>query len=102
VDTNVSETYTLSIFRDIHNGTKVVLNYLAQFLVKTVAKQPFHVILCATFDLRESHFQLNKTFQFCQTDLMKPDSSVSIVFGYGLDCRAIEVRSPAQAKGLFL
>jgi hypothetical protein len=29
-------------------------------------------------------------------------SSVSIVPGYGLDDRAIEVRSPAEAKGFFL
>jgi hypothetical protein len=28
--------------------------------------------------------------------------SVSIVSGYGLDDRAIEVRSPAEAKGFFL
>jgi hypothetical protein len=32
----------------------------------------------------------------------KPGSSVSIVSGYGLDDRAIEVRSPAEAKGFFL
>jgi hypothetical protein len=29
-------------------------------------------------------------------------SSVSIVSGYELDDRAIEVRSPAEAKGFFL
>jgi hypothetical protein len=29
-------------------------------------------------------------------------SSVIIVSGYGLDDRAIEFRSPAEAKGLFL
>jgi hypothetical protein len=29
-------------------------------------------------------------------------SSVSIVFDYGLDDRAVEVRSPAEAKGFFL
>jgi hypothetical protein len=29
-------------------------------------------------------------------------SSVGIVCGYGLDDRAIEVRSPAEAKGFFL
>jgi hypothetical protein len=28
----------------------------------------------------------------------EPDSSVSIVSGYGLDDRAIEVRSPTEAK----
>jgi hypothetical protein len=30
------------------------------------------------------------------------DNSVSIVFGYGLDDRAIEVRSPAEATGFLL
>jgi hypothetical protein len=31
----------------------------------------------------------------------KKDSSVSIVSGYGLDDQAIEVLSPAEAKGFF-
>jgi hypothetical protein len=34
--------------------------------------------------------------------LCEPGSSVSIVSGYGLDDRANEVRSPAEAKGFFL
>jgi hypothetical protein len=33
--------------------------------------------------------------------MWKPGSSVSIVSGYGLDDRAIEVRSPAEAKDFF-
>jgi hypothetical protein len=32
----------------------------------------------------------------------EPGSSVSIVSGCGLEDRAIEVRSPAEAKGFFL
>jgi hypothetical protein len=32
----------------------------------------------------------------------EPGSSVSIVSSYGLDDQAIEVRSPAEAKGVFL
>jgi hypothetical protein len=32
----------------------------------------------------------------------EPGSSVSIVSGYGLDDRAIDVRSPATAKGFLL
>jgi hypothetical protein len=32
----------------------------------------------------------------------EPGSSGSIVSDYGLDDRAIEVRSPAEAKGFFL
>jgi hypothetical protein len=34
-------------------------------------------------------------------EMSEPGSSVSMVSGYGLDDRAIEVRSPAEAKGLF-
>jgi hypothetical protein len=34
--------------------------------------------------------------------LREQGSSVSIVSGYGLDDRAIEVRTPAEAKGCFL
>jgi hypothetical protein len=32
----------------------------------------------------------------------EPGSSVSLMSGYGLDDRAIKVRSPAKAKGFFL
>jgi hypothetical protein len=32
----------------------------------------------------------------------EPGSSVSIASGYGLDDRAIEVRSPAKVEGFFL
>jgi hypothetical protein len=35
-------------------------------------------------------------------DDYEPGSSVSIVPGYRLDDRAIEVRSPAEEKGFFL
>jgi hypothetical protein len=38
----------------------------------------------------------------CSLSHCEPGSSVSIVSGYGLDDRAIEVRSPAEAKGFFL
>jgi hypothetical protein len=38
----------------------------------------------------------------CSLHVCEPGSSVSIVSGYGLDDRAIEVRSPAEAKGFFL
>jgi hypothetical protein len=38
-------------------------------------------------------FKLASQPTFCE-----PGSSVSIVLGYGLDDRAIEVRSPAEAK----
>jgi hypothetical protein len=38
----------------------------------------------------------------CYPSNLEPGSSVSIVSGYGLDDRAIEVRYPAEAKGFFL
>jgi hypothetical protein len=37
-----------------------------------------------------------------RSDVREPGSSDSIVSGYGLDHRAIEVRSLADAKGFFL
>jgi hypothetical protein len=37
-----------------------------------------------------------------RVEMCEPGSSVSIVSGYGLDDRAMEVRSPADAKGFFL
>jgi hypothetical protein len=38
--------------------------------------------------------------RYC-TGILEPGCSVSIVSGYGLDDRAIEVRSPAEAKGFY-
>jgi hypothetical protein len=45
---------------------------------------------------------LNLKFFHGQLHKHEPGSSVSIASGYGLDGRAIEVRSPAEAKGFFL
>jgi hypothetical protein len=36
------------------------------------------------------------------SEIGEPGSSVSIMSGYGLDDWAIDVRSPAEAKGFFL
>jgi hypothetical protein len=41
-------------------------------------------------------------FENCISAWCKPGSSVSIGSGYGLDGLAIEVRTPAEAKGFFL
>jgi hypothetical protein len=46
----------------------------------------------------ERRSDLFKAVSHCR----EPGSSVSIVSGYWLDDRAIEVRSPAEAKGLYL
>jgi hypothetical protein len=46
--------------------------------------------------LVESHMSCNLTYTG------EPGSSVSIVSGYCLDDREIEVRSLAEAKGLYL
>jgi hypothetical protein len=44
-----------------------------------------------------SHLLINISYHFTE-----PGSTVSIVSGYGLDDRVIEVRSPAETKGFFL
>jgi hypothetical protein len=41
---------------------------------------------------------VTKILYFPTSDIDEPGSSVNIVSGYGLDDRAIEVRSPAEAK----
>jgi hypothetical protein len=43
----------------------------------------------------------SSTFCICIYLIREPGSSVSVVSGYGLDDRAIEVRSPAEAKVFF-
>jgi hypothetical protein len=41
-------------------------------------------------------------FVIVTTNVGESGSSVSVVSGYGLDDRAIEVRCPAEVKGFFL
>jgi hypothetical protein len=43
-----------------------------------------------------------QNYQLCKKLFVEPGSSASIVSGYGLDDRATEVRSPAEANGFFL
>jgi hypothetical protein len=47
-------------------------------------------------------YAYNSIFFICSLFNGEPDSSVSIVSGYGLEDQAIEIRSPAVAKGFFL
>jgi hypothetical protein len=49
----------------------------------------------------DKELQLTK-YWACTLMKREPGSAVSIVSGYGLDDRAIEVRSPAEVKGFFL
>jgi hypothetical protein len=42
------------------------------------------------------------TYLDCSLEGCEPGSSVSIVSGYGLDNRTVEVRFPAEVKGIFL
>jgi hypothetical protein len=46
--------------------------------------------------------QYNENVGILYVELHESASSVSIVSGYGLDNRAIKVRSPAEAKEFFL
>jgi hypothetical protein len=48
-----------------------------------------------------SVYRLRK-FSISNCVACEPGSSVSIVSGYGLNDRGIEVRSPAEEKGFFL
>jgi hypothetical protein len=52
--------------------------------------------------VNRSEYYLVASFGVCSAFTCEPGSSVSIVSGYGLDDRATEVRSPAEAKGFFL
>jgi hypothetical protein len=47
---------------------------------------------------------IRRTYKNCLlfSCIWSPGSSVTIVYGYGLDDRAIEVRSPAEAKRFFV
>jgi hypothetical protein len=60
-----------------------------------------HIDVRATYHNIKGHwahlFEFNKYECDCE-----PDSSVSIESGYGLDDGAIDIRSPAEAKGFFL
>jgi hypothetical protein len=53
-------------------------------------------------DKRRCEIQEQKEDPLCHTGICEPSISVSIVSGYGLDDRTIEVRSPAEAKEFFL
>jgi hypothetical protein len=52
--------------------------------------------------LRETNYFKGRLFNETLPTKKEPGSSVSIVSGYGLDDRTIEVRSPVEAKGFFL
>jgi hypothetical protein len=58
-----------------------------------------HFLLIHPFFLK---FVSLDSFLLLSTIVRSRGSSVSIVSGYGLDDRAIEVRSPAEAKRFFL
>jgi hypothetical protein len=95
-----------------------VLDYKLQFLPYFHICKSF-VQKCGGLSLHSHtpHNPLNLCFQACLwmvpvsqqlllpprvSIVSEPGSSVSIVSGYGLDDRAIEVRSPVEAKGFFL
>jgi hypothetical protein len=59
---------------------------------------------CLSHDtvMRDSNDKSLFTYIESLTYFCEPGSSVSTASGYGMDDRAIEVRSPAEAKGFFL
>jgi hypothetical protein len=54
------------------------------------------------FTVQFSPLSIQLQFSIYSRLTYEPGSSVSIVSGYGLDDRAIEVRYPAEAKGFFV
>jgi hypothetical protein len=55
----------------------------------------------ASFDTPSSFIETLPTISLYSPISKEPGSSVSIVSDYGLDDRAIKVRSPAEAKRIF-
>jgi hypothetical protein len=53
-------------------------------------------------DTEEDHKKPYSKYSANNSNKGQPGSSVSIMSGYGLDERAIEVRSSAEVKGFFL
>jgi hypothetical protein len=63
----------------------------------------FNVAVSHTLNNIQYKLLLKVVYLFCGGILIcETGSSVSIVSGYGLDERAIEVRSPVEAKEFFL
>jgi hypothetical protein len=60
------------------------------------------VLVYSSYTNTQQTQQLNLHMVLYLQCVGEPGSSVSIVSGYGLDYREIEVRSPAEAKGFFL
>jgi hypothetical protein len=55
-----------------------------------------------TFQMCLLFYHQGDRFNFYETIRRNRDSSAGIMYGYGLDDRAIEVRSPAEEKGFLL
>jgi hypothetical protein len=65
--------------------------------IKHVGYKGLVVLHCRLWDPTELSFEI-KSYYILR---IEPGSSVSIVSGYGLDDRAIQVRCSAEAKGLY-
>jgi hypothetical protein len=78
--------------------TAIHWNCTAQTLTKTCEIFFYFMFPLSPFLILIYFFSLAPFF----SPLFEPGSSVSIVSDYGLDNRAIEVRSPSEAKGFFL
>jgi hypothetical protein len=61
-----------------------------------------HEVVCIVYELPFVGQRASESNFCCYICLGEPGSSVSVVSDYGLDGRAIEVQSPADAKGFFL
>jgi hypothetical protein len=66
-----------------------------------VAYKAHRLCTVAPVDTVSSYMLCARCFKTLLLTGGEPGSSVSVVSGYGLDERAIEVRSPAEAKGFY-
>jgi hypothetical protein len=110
VDTNVSEKHTVSIFREVCFSETLVSTYESTRRHNPEQHRHKHNIylteinhsICSLTKWRPEKFvdvtqRKFKVFCKCLVYRVSRDSSGSIVSDYGLDDRAIEVRSPTGA-----
>jgi hypothetical protein len=79
-------------------------------LLEDPGEEGYISVVMVTFVFRLESTSMKKLSVFRISDkrlctciiIISRGSSVSIVSGYGLDDRVIEVRSPAEVKGFFL
>jgi hypothetical protein len=88
---------------------RMLTQYDASFAVNDINHQLLEAVrirrsshICSTFYINSTIPALDLYLGDTKIECGESGSSVSIVSGYGLHDRAIEVQSPAEARGFFL